>query len=54
MVTILVAVHSGITFGTFAAFGITGIIDYMAMTFAVVGISVPNFVLATLLIQQLR
>ena len=27
-------------------------IDYMAMTFAVVGISVPNFVLATLLIQQ--
>ena len=38
--------------GTFAALRHNGFIDYMAMTFAVVGISVPNFVLATLLIQQ--
>jgi dipeptide transport system permease protein len=52
MVTILVAVISGITLGTFAALRHNGFIDYMAMTFAVVGISVPNFVLATLLIQQ--
>ena len=52
MVTILVAVISGIILGTFAALRHNGIIDYMAMTFAVVGISVPNFVLATLLIQQ--
>lgn len=52
MVTILVAVISGVILGTFAALRHNSIIDYMAMTFAVVGISVPNFVLATLLIQQ--
>ena len=52
MVTILVAVISGIILGTFAALRHNGMIDYMAMTFAVVGISVPNFVLATLVIQQ--
>ncbi|WP_186670899.1 ABC transporter permease [Sporosarcina sp. BP05] len=52
MITILVAVISGVTLGTFAALRHNGFIDYMAMTFAVVGISVPNFVLATLLIQQ--
>lgn len=53
MVTILVAVLSGIILGTLAALKHNGIIDYAAMTFAVVGISVPNFVLATLLIQKL-
>lgn len=53
LITILVAVLSGITLGTFAALRHNGIIDYVAMAFAVVGISVPNFVLATLLIQQL-
>ena len=52
MITILVAVVSGIILGTFAALRHNGIIDYFAMAFAVVGISVPNFVLATLLIQQ--
>lgn len=52
MVTILVAFVSGIILGTFAALRHNGIIDYMAMTFAVVGISIPNFALATLLIQQ--
>lgn len=52
MATIIVAVISGIILGTFAALRHNGIIDYMAMTFAVVGISIPNFVLATLLIQQ--
>ena len=53
LTTILVAVISGILLGTFAALRHNGIIDYFAMTFAVVGISVPNFVLATLLIQKL-
>lgn len=52
LVTILVAVISGVILGTFAALRHNGIIDYMAMTFAVIGISVPNFVLATLLIQK--
>ena len=53
MVTILVALLSGIILGTLAALRHNGIIDYLAMTFAVIGISVPNFVLATFLIQQL-
>ncbi|MFC7063845.1 ABC transporter permease [Halobacillus seohaensis] len=51
--TILVAVVSGITLGVLAALKHNGIIDYMAMTIAVLGISIPNFVLATLLIQEL-
>lgn len=53
MVTILVSVISGVLLGTFAALRHNGIIDYFAMTFAVIGISVPSFVLATLLIQKL-
>ncbi|OZS77392.1 peptide ABC transporter permease [Tetzosporium hominis] len=53
MTTILVAVISGILLGTFAALRHNGVIDYAAMTFAVFGISIPNFVLATLLIQKL-
>jgi dipeptide transport system permease protein len=35
-----------------AALRHNGIIDYLAMTFAVIGISVPSFVMATLLIQK--
>ncbi len=53
MVTIIVAVISGITLGIFAALRHNGIIDYLAMGLAVLGISIPNFILATLLIQQL-
>jgi dipeptide transport system permease protein len=53
IVTIAVAVVSGIILGIFAALKHNGIIDYMAMTIAVLGISIPNFVLATLLIQVL-
>jgi len=53
MVTIIAAVISGVTLGIFAALRHNGLIDYMAMGFAVLGISIPNFVLATLLIQQL-
>jgi dipeptide transport system permease protein len=53
IVTLAVAVFSGIALGIIAALRHNGIIDYLAMTIAVLGISVPNFVLATLLIQQL-
>ncbi|WP_082234917.1 ABC transporter permease [Halobacillus massiliensis] len=51
--TILVALISGITLGVLAALKHNGIIDYVAMTVAVLGISIPNFVLATMLIQEL-
>lgn len=50
---ISVAVLSGITLGVLAALKHNSLIDYMAMAFAVLGISIPNFVLATLLIQEL-
>ncbi|MBN8190547.1 MULTISPECIES: ABC transporter permease [Bacillaceae] len=52
MTTLVIAVLSGIILGVLAALRHNGIIDYMAMTFAVLGISIPNFVMATLLIQQ--
>ncbi|WP_210608504.1 ABC transporter permease [Priestia flexa] len=53
MVTLLVAVFSGISLGIVAALRRNGIVDYLAMTIAVIGISIPNFVMATLLIQKL-
>ncbi|MFD1036843.1 ABC transporter permease [Virgibacillus byunsanensis] len=53
IITIIFAVVSGIILGIVAALRHNGVIDYMAMSFAVLGISIPNFVLATLLIQQL-
>src|SRR5690625_40771 len=53
LITIIVAVVSGIILGIIAALRHNGIVDYAAMSFAVLGISIPNFVLATLLIQQL-
>lgn len=53
IITILVAVISGILLGTMAALRHNKMLDYAAMAFAVIGISIPNFVLATLLIQQL-
>lgn len=52
IVTLVLAIISGITLGVLAALRHNGLIDYLAMTIAVLGISVPNFVLATLLIQQ--
>ncbi|MFC7784055.1 ABC transporter permease [Rossellomorea sp. GCM10028870] len=52
MITLIIAVVSGVILGILAALRHNGIIDYMAMTFAVLGISIPNFVMATLLIQQ--
>lgn len=53
MVTIIVAVLSGIVLGVLAALKHNGFIDYLAMACAVLGISIPNFVLATLLIQKM-
>lgn len=53
MATLTVAVFSGLLLGILAALRHNGLIDYLAMTIAVIGISVPNFVMATLLIQQL-
>lgn len=50
--TILTAVVSGIILGVMAALRHNGIIDYFAMSVAVLGISIPNFVLATLFIQS--
>ncbi|AXI10616.1 ABC transporter permease subunit [Oceanobacillus sp. 143] len=52
ILTIVVAVLSGITLGIIAALRHNGIIDYLAMALAVLGISIPNFILATLLIQK--
>jgi dipeptide transport system permease protein len=52
IVTLTVAVFSGIALGVIAALRHNGFIDYLAMTIAVLGISVPNFIMATLLIQN--
>ncbi|MEG9297723.1 ABC transporter permease [Mangrovibacillus sp. Mu-81] len=52
MITLFIAVLSGILLGILAALKHNRMIDYMAMTFAVLGISIPNFVMATMLIQQ--
>ncbi|MBM7587679.1 dipeptide transport system permease protein [Bacillus pakistanensis] len=52
MVTLVIATLSGIILGIIAALRHNGMIDYLAMTIAVLGISIPNFVMATLLIQQ--
>ncbi|WP_284138956.1 MULTISPECIES: ABC transporter permease [unclassified Virgibacillus] len=53
LITIIVAVISGIILGVIAALRHNGFVDYLAMGVAVFGISIPNFILATLLIQQL-
>ncbi|KML06785.1 ABC transporter permease [Rossellomorea marisflavi] len=53
MITLIIAVISGIILGIVAALRHNGFIDYVAMTFAVLGISIPNFVMATMLIQQI-
>lgn len=51
--TLIVAIITGIALGVIAALKHNGLIDYLAMSLAVLGISIPNFVMATLLIQQL-
>ncbi|MDQ0174845.1 ABC transporter permease [Bacillus chungangensis] len=52
MIALVIAVISGITLGVIAALRHNGVIDYLAMTIAVLGISIPNFIMATMLIQQ--
>ncbi|MEC2059706.1 dipeptide ABC transporter permease DppB [Bacillus stercoris] len=52
MTAIVIAVISGLVLGVIAALRRNGFLDYAAMSFAVLGISIPNFILATLLIQQ--
>src|SRR5699024_12571090 len=50
-VSLVPALHDALPI--LAALWHNGLIDYMAMTIAVLGISIPNFVLAVLLIQTL-
>lgn len=52
MTAIVIAVISGLVLGIVAALRRNGFLDYAAMSLAVLGISIPNFILATLLIQQ--
>ncbi|MBU8592114.1 dipeptide ABC transporter permease DppB [Bacillus subtilis] len=52
MTAIVIAVISGLVLGVIAALRRNGFLDYAAMSLAVLGISIPNFILATLLIQQ--
>jgi dipeptide transport system permease protein len=51
--TLILAVISGITLGVIAALRHNGVVDYLSMSIAVLGISIPNFVMATFLIEQL-
>ncbi|NCT25976.1 dipeptide ABC transporter permease DppB [Bacillus subtilis subsp. subtilis] len=52
MTAIVIAVISGLVLGVIAALRRNGFLDYAAMSLGVLGISIPNFILATLLIQQ--
>lgn len=52
MWTLIVAILSGVLLGVLSALKHNGLIDYIAMTIAVFGISIPDFVLATMLIQE--
>jgi dipeptide transport system permease protein len=51
IISILFAIVSGIALGTVAALRQNRIIDYFAMILAVIGIAVPNFIVATMLIK---
>ncbi|WP_282937495.1 ABC transporter permease [Paenibacillus sp. RC67] len=51
LVSILFAIICGVALGTVAALRHNGMIDYLAMIFAVIGIAVPNFIVATMLIK---
>lgn len=53
IVSLLFAVVSGIILGVLAALKHNGVIDYLAMILAVIGISIPNFILATLFIKYI-
>jgi len=51
LVSLIFAIISGIALGTVAALRQNRLIDYTAMVFAVIGIAIPNFVVAPLLIK---
>lgn len=51
IVAVVIAILSGIALGTAAALRQNGLIDYVAMVLAVIGIAVPSFVVAPLLIK---
>ncbi|MFJ5795169.1 ABC transporter permease [Bacillus atrophaeus] len=53
MTAIVIAVISGLVLGVTAALRHNGFLDFAAMSIAVLGISIPNFIMATVLIQQL-
>ena len=48
---LLLAVLGGVTLGVFAALGHNRLLDHLSIGLAIVGISVPSFILATLLIH---
>ena len=48
---LLLAVLGGMTLGVLAALGHNRLLDYLSIGLAIVGISVPSFILATLLIH---
>lgn len=48
------ALISGVTLGVLAALRRNGMIDYTLMTLAVLGLSIPNFILAALLINTFK
>ncbi|GAA0355018.1 ABC transporter permease [Bacillus horti] len=53
IITLIIAVFSGITIGVLAALKHNGLIDHLAMILAVIGLSIPNFILSTLFIKYI-
>jgi dipeptide transport system permease protein len=51
LATLVISVISGMFLGVMAALKHNKIIDYMTMVFAVIGISIPSFILAMMLIK---
>ncbi|WP_261131814.1 ABC transporter permease [Bacillus sp. Marseille-Q3570] len=49
--SLVIALIFGLILGIIAALNHNGIIDYLTMTFAIIGISIPSFILAPLLIK---
>lgn len=51
MAALLFSVVAGVALGTIAALRANRLIDYIAMVIAVIGVAVPSFIVATLLIK---
>ncbi len=49
--SLVIALFFGLVLGTISALNHNGIIDYLSMGFAIIGISIPSFILAPLLIK---